>query len=156
MGRLCSSSLHGWHGDEEASELCLSVLLREYPQRVPLRSDPTRLVMVHHCRLPRHPSPATTRLDMGRIHPSLARPYSPNFPDHPLPQYPYSQKRRSTHRYSPGLERGYNASQRPNSTRLETGSTYLPARAEGEYRWTSIYRLQHLSAAGPGEQFQAV
>jgi hypothetical protein len=156
MGRLCSSSLHDGYGNQETTELCLSILLREYHNESLLRSDTTRLVMVHHCRLPRHTSPATTRLDMGRIHPSLAGPYSPNLPNHSLPQYPYSQKRWSTHWNCPSLERGYDASQRPDSTRLETGSTYLPARAEGKYRWTSIYGLQHLSSAGPREQCQAV
>lgn len=109
-----------------------------------LTLDPTCRHLVHHRRLSRHPPTSTTRLDLGWIHPSLARPYSPDLPNSTLPRYSQSSSRRQADRYGPSFERGHDASQRTDSTGLETSAAYIPSRFQGKYRWTPIHRLQYI------------
>jgi hypothetical protein len=118
-----------------------------HTSRHSLISDPTRITLVHHRWVPRHPPTSTTRLDLGRVHPPLARPYSSYIPNNPISRYPQSPPRCQTHWDGTSSQRRYDASQRPNTARLETGSTYLPPRAQGEYRRTSVHSLQYLETA---------
>ena len=116
-----------------------------------LTLDPTRIPLVHHRRLPRHSPTSTARLDLGWICSALAGPYSPDIPNHPLSWYSQTSPRWKTHGDRTSFDGGYYACQRQDTARLETGSAYLSTRAEGEYRWTPIYSLQYLKAAGSGK-----
>jgi hypothetical protein len=142
--RVC---VHDRDGNKADPELRLPILLRESYTPASLIPDPTRNNLVHNRRVPRHPSPRTTRLDLGRIHSPLARPYSSYIPNSPLSRYPQSPSRRQAHWDGPSSQRRYDASQRSNTAGLEAGSTYLPPRPEGEYWRTSVYGLQHLETA---------
>jgi hypothetical protein len=118
-----------------------------HTSRHSLISDPTCITLVHYRWMPRHTSTPTTRLDLGRIYPPLARPYSSHLPNRPIPRNTQSSPRRQTHWNGTSSKRGHDASQRPNTTGLETSTAYLPSRTEREHRRTSVYGLQHLEAA---------